>query len=106
MGNSGALEEEYVIKTLRHGYPLRASVLDTYTSTIIASSTPKQKKVRREQHTREGASSKQKIPLKKVLLQSDILGSSREEVKGTVVKPKARRLFRLDSIEEDDDESH
>ena len=34
-GKSGAIEEEYVDKWPGHGFPLRASALDTYTSALL-----------------------------------------------------------------------
>ena len=95
VGNSGALEEEYISKWLEQGSPLRASAPDTYTSPLLASLSPKQKKERTKTQTERrsgGVPSKLKKPVKKALFQSNVLvpGPSRDVAEEVVVRPRAQ----------------
>ena len=51
VGNSGALEEEYAVNCLGRGSALRASVPNTYTSTVLARLGSKQAKARTKPQT-------------------------------------------------------
>ena len=100
--NSGALEKEYFSKCLGHRSPLRGT-----TSTLLASLSQKQKKMRSRPQAGSslgGAPSKQKRRLKKAGFQSDVLVAvpPRDGSKETVVGPKVHYLFQLQSSEDED----